>query len=67
MNFWFGSQFKAMYLPWVLFGFGLVISGSFIAVALLVEGSKQESVNSQKDSMKTNLIIANKLGFFLAI
>lgn len=27
VNFWFGSQFKAMYLPWVLFGFGLVISG----------------------------------------
>lgn len=27
VNFWFGSQFKAMYLPWVLFGFKLIISG----------------------------------------
>jgi Derlin-1 len=27
VNFWFGSQFKAMYLPWVLFAFNLVISG----------------------------------------
>ena len=27
VNFWFGTQFKAMYLPWVLFGFKLIISG----------------------------------------
>ncbi|XP_071554812.1 derlin-1 [Temnothorax nylanderi] len=27
VNFWFGTQFKAMYLPWVLFGFNLIISG----------------------------------------
>eukprot|EP00088_Acartia_fossae_P035346 TRINITY_DN36417_c0_g1_i1.p1 TRINITY_DN36417_c0_g1~~TRINITY_DN36417_c0_g1_i1.p1 ORF type:complete len:230 (+),score=50.48 TRINITY_DN36417_c0_g1_i1:130-819(+) len=27
VNFWFGTQFKAMYLPWVLFAFGLIISG----------------------------------------
>ncbi|KAF4521297.1 hypothetical protein B566_EDAN002301 [Ephemera danica] len=27
VNFWFGSQFKAMYLPWVLFAFNLIISG----------------------------------------
>jgi len=27
VNFWFGTQFKAMYLPWVLFAFKLVISG----------------------------------------
>ncbi|MCL4129253.1 UNVERIFIED_CONTAM: hypothetical protein GTU68_002202, partial [Idotea baltica] len=26
--FWFGTQFKAMYLPWVLFGMGLIIFGS---------------------------------------
>merc|ERR1712179_834013 len=30
VNFWFGSQFKAMYLPWVLFGFNLIISGGGI-------------------------------------
>ena len=25
VNFWFGTQFKAMYLPWVLFGIALII------------------------------------------
>lgn len=30
VNFWFGSQFKAMYLPWVLFAFNLIISGGGI-------------------------------------
>ena len=29
VNFWFGTQFKAMYLPWVLFGFNLIISGDY--------------------------------------
>ena len=29
VNFWFGTQFKAMYLPWVLFGFNLIISGMY--------------------------------------
>merc|ERR1719512_709217 len=24
---WFGTQFKAMYLPWVLFGFNMIIAG----------------------------------------
>lgn len=27
VNFWFGTQFKAMYLPWVLFAFNLIMSG----------------------------------------
>ncbi|XP_003398351.1 derlin-1 [Bombus affinis] len=27
VNFWFGTQFKAVYLPWVLFAFNLIISG----------------------------------------
>jgi len=27
VNFWFGTQFRAMYLPWVLFGFNMIISG----------------------------------------
>ncbi|XP_072948422.1 derlin-1 [Epargyreus clarus] len=27
VNFWFGSRFKAMYLPWVLFAFNLIING----------------------------------------
>merc|ERR1711944_211379 len=26
VNFWFGSQFKAMYLPWVLFAFNVIIA-----------------------------------------
>jgi len=30
VQFWFGTQFKAMYLPWVLFGFNLIISGGGI-------------------------------------
>lgn len=27
VSFWFGTQFKAMYLPWVLLGFNLIIAG----------------------------------------
>lgn len=27
VNFWFGTSFKAMYLPWVLFAFNLIIRG----------------------------------------
>jgi len=27
VQFWFGTQFKAMYLPWVLLAFNLVVSG----------------------------------------
>jgi len=27
VNFWFGTQFQAKYLPWVLFGFNMIISG----------------------------------------
>ncbi|XP_043273957.1 derlin-1 [Venturia canescens] len=27
VNFWFGTQFKAMYLPWVLCGVNLILSG----------------------------------------
>ena len=30
VNFWFGTQFKAMYLPWVLFAFNLIIAGKYI-------------------------------------
>lgn len=26
VSFWFGSRFKAMYLPWVLFGFNVILS-----------------------------------------
>jgi derlin-1 len=26
VTFWFGSRFKAMYLPWVLFGFNVLLS-----------------------------------------
>jgi len=31
VSFWFGTQFKAMYLPWVLFGFNMIISGGGVA------------------------------------
>lgn len=27
VSFWFGTRFKARYLPWVLFGFNMIISG----------------------------------------
>jgi len=27
VSFWFGTQFKAQYLPWVLFAFNLILSG----------------------------------------
>ena len=27
VSFWFGTQFKAMYLPWVLVGFNMIIRG----------------------------------------
>jgi len=27
VSFWFGTRFKAMYLPWVLFAFNLVVNG----------------------------------------
>lgn len=26
VNFWFGTRFKAMYLPWVLLGMNLILS-----------------------------------------
>lgn len=28
VNFWFGTRFKAMYLPWVLLAFNMIISGN---------------------------------------
>jgi len=31
VTFWFGTQFKAMYLPWVLFGFNMILSGGGMA------------------------------------
>lgn len=27
VNFWFGTQFRAIYLPWVLFGFNFILKG----------------------------------------
>lgn len=30
VSFWFGTRFKAMYLPWVLLGFNLIINGGGI-------------------------------------
>jgi len=31
VNFWFGSQFRALYLPWVLFAFNMILSGGGMA------------------------------------
>jgi len=31
VTFWFGTQFKAMYLPWVLFAFNMILSGGGMA------------------------------------
>lgn len=38
VNFWFGTQFKAMYLPWVLLAFNLILSngGMFSVVGIVV-------------------------------
>jgi len=38
VNFWFGTRFKAMYLPWVLLAFNMIISGGgiFELVGILV-------------------------------
>jgi len=30
MSFWFGMQFKAMYMPWVIMLFNWILSGSFL-------------------------------------
>jgi derlin-1 len=30
MSFWFGMQFKAMYMPWVIMLFNWIISGSYV-------------------------------------
>ncbi len=30
MSFWFGMQFKAMYMPWVIMLFNWIMSGSYV-------------------------------------
>lgn len=30
MSFWFGMQFKAMYMPWVILLFQWIVSGSYV-------------------------------------
>jgi hypothetical protein len=34
MSFWFGMQFKAMYMPWVIMLFNWIISGSYVELFL---------------------------------
>lgn len=38
VNFWFGTRFKAMYLPWVLLAFNVILSsgGMFSVVGIIV-------------------------------
>lgn len=39
VSFWFGTRFKAMYLPWVLLGFNMLMSnGSLFAVVGILVG-----------------------------
>ncbi len=35
MQFWFGMQFKAMYMPWVIMLFNWVMSGSYVKFIFL--------------------------------
>lgn len=30
VSYWFGMQFKALYLPWVLIGFNLILNGNVL-------------------------------------
>lgn len=38
VNFWFGTRFKAIYLPWVLLAFNFILSGAMYSVAGIVVG-----------------------------
>uniref|UniRef100_B8RJ43 Derlin n=1 Tax=Culex tarsalis TaxID=7177 RepID=B8RJ43_CULTA len=39
INFWFGTRFKAMYLPWVLLGMNLILSsGSIFSIVGILVG-----------------------------
>ncbi len=35
MSFWFGMQFKAMYMPWVIMLFHWIMSGSYVDLFFL--------------------------------
>jgi Derlin-1 len=35
MSFWFGMQFKAMYMPWVIMLFNWIVSGSYVVLLFL--------------------------------
>lgn len=35
MSFWFGMQFKAMYMPWVFLLFRWIMGGSYVELNLL--------------------------------
>lgn len=38
VSFWFGTRFKAMYLPWVLLGFNMILSNGemFSLIGIMV-------------------------------
>jgi len=36
MSFWFGMQFKAMYMPWVILLFNWIISGSYVERVMFI-------------------------------
>ncbi len=43
MSFWFGMQFKAMYMPWVIMLFSWIISGSYVSIVFLdLDGKRRK-------------------------
>lgn len=36
VNFWFGTQFKAQYLPWVLLAFNIIMGGGYVTPLLVI-------------------------------
>lgn len=37
MQFWFGMQFKAMYMPWVILLFNWIMSGSYGEISIFFQ------------------------------
>lgn len=48
VQFWFGTQFKAMYLPWILAGFNMIIRGGLVDLSFVLIFSDCASNVSQR-------------------
>ena len=46
MSFWFGMQFKAMYMPWVIMLFNWIVSGSYVVPLSLLLTSSSNVLHS---------------------